>query len=199
MTGAVVSRWSGQILEPVDSLAFIGRNPLDAPNVFIATGDSGNGMTHGAIAGLLLRDLVLGRPNPWAELYDPARKSLRAADKWVREVARSSKPFARWVQPAEIDSSDELKHGEAGVLRRGATFVAVRRDESGQLVELSAVCPHLGCIVGWNAGERTWDCPCHGSRFAPDGHVVNGPAKGGLARIEEGDPVIPVGTSLGEV
>jgi Rieske Fe-S protein len=195
MAGGVQSRWSGQVLEPVDSLAFIGRNPLDDPNVFIATGDSGNGMTHGVIAGLLLRDLVLGRANPWAELYDPARKSPRAIGRWVAGAARSSKPYAEWLQPAELASADELKDGEAGVLRRGASFVAVRRDETGRLHELSAVCTHLGCIVGWNADERTWDCPCHGSRFAPDGHVVNGPAKTGLARLAgAGEPEVPAET-----
>jgi glycine/D-amino acid oxidase-like deaminating enzyme/nitrite reductase/ring-hydroxylating ferredoxin subunit len=193
--GGLVSRWSGQVLEPVDGLAFIGRNPLDDENVFIATGDSGNGMTHGAIAGLLLRDLVLGHANPWAELYDPARKSLRAAAAWASEAARSTRPYLRWALPAEIGSTDELGNGQAGVLRRGASFVGVRRDEAGRLHELSAVCTHLGCVVGWNADERTWDCPCHGSRFAPDGHVVNGPAKIGLARREgAGEPDVPAET-----
>jgi Rieske Fe-S protein len=101
------------------------------------------------------------------------------------------------VQPAELESSDALKNGEAGVLRRGASFVAARRDEAGRLVELSAVCPHLGCVVGWNAAERTWDCPCHGSRFAPDGHVVNGPAKDGLAPLQEdAETATPAGRSF---
>ena len=79
MAKAATYKWSGQVLEPADSLAFIGRNPLDKDNVFIATGDSGHGMTHGTIAGMLITDLVLGRPNPWAQLYDPSRRTLRAA------------------------------------------------------------------------------------------------------------------------
>jgi glycine/D-amino acid oxidase-like deaminating enzyme/nitrite reductase/ring-hydroxylating ferredoxin subunit len=182
--GPVRHRWSGQVLEPADGLAFIGRNPMDAGNVFIATGDSGNGMTHGTIAGLLIADLLAGRPNPWADLYDPSRKSLRAAKDFVRENVQSQVGYAGWVTPGEVESVDAIAPGEGAVVRRGLHKIAASRDAAGTLTERSAVCTHLGCIVEWNSGEKTWDCPCHGSRFAPDGHVVNGPAKGGLAPIE---------------
>jgi nitrite reductase/ring-hydroxylating ferredoxin subunit len=170
-------RWSGQVLEPVDGLAFIGRNPLDTPNVYIATGDSGNGMTHGTIAGILLTDLIQGRPNAWETLYDPARKSLKAAKDFAAENLNVAGQYADWVKPGDVGSAEEVAPGTGAVVRRGASFVACYRSESGALTELSAVCTHLGCIVGWNPGEKTWDCPCHGSRFSPDGHVVNGPAK----------------------
>ena len=182
--GPVRNRWSGQVLEPADGVAFIGRNPLDAVNVFIATGDSGNGMTHGTIAGLLITDLVVGRENPWAELYDPARKSLRSARAYLRENVQSQVGYAGWVTPGEVDSVDAIRPGEGAVVRRGMQKIAASRDASGTLTTCSAVCTHLGCIVEWNTGEQTWDCPCHGSRFAPDGHVVNGPARDGLAPIE---------------
>ncbi|MGH7337252.1 MAG: FAD-dependent oxidoreductase, partial [Myxococcota bacterium] len=174
--GAVEFRWSGQVMEPVDSLAFIGRNPGDHDNVLIATGDSGNGITHGAIAGILLSDLILGRESPWAELYDPARKSLGALGTFACEAAASQVGYAGHFTPGEVASEREIALGEGAVVRRGLSKVAVYRDADGRFVERSAVCPHLGCIVEWNRTEKTWDCPCHGSRFATDGHVVNGPA-----------------------
>ncbi len=182
--GSFTYRWSGQVLEPADGLAFIGRNPMDADNVFIATGDSGNGMTHGTIAGLLLADLIAGRANPWADLYDPSRKSLRAAKDFLRENVQSQVGYAGYVTPGEVDSVDAIRPGEGAIVRRGLHKIAASRDASGKLTECSAVCTHLGCIVEWNTGEKTWDCPCHGSRFAPDGHVVNGPARHGLEPIE---------------
>ena len=157
---------------------------MDAGNVFVATGDSGNGMTHGTIAGLLLADLISGRENPWTELYDPARKSLRAAKDFIRENVQSQVGYAGYVTPGDVESVDAIKPGEGAVVRRGLHKVAASRDASGKLTECSAVCTHLGCIVEWNSGEKTWDCPCHGSRFAPDGHVVNGPARDGLAAAE---------------
>jgi glycine/D-amino acid oxidase-like deaminating enzyme/nitrite reductase/ring-hydroxylating ferredoxin subunit len=177
-------RWSGQIMEPGDSLAFIGRNPMDADNVFIATGDSGNGMTHGTIAGILLTDLLQGRANPWADLYDPGRITLRAAKEYAAELAKSNAPFGQWVTPGEVSSVSEIPPGEGGILRRGLHKIAVYRDPMGAVIELSAVCRHLGCIVEWNTSEKTWDCPCHGSRYAPDGRVLNGPARTDLTRAE---------------
>lgn len=169
-------RWSGQIMEPVDSLALIGRNPLDSDNVYIATGDSGTGMTHGTIAGMLLTDLIMGRPNPWAALYDPSRKTLGAMKEFASENLNVAVQYARHMTPGELDDVSQIQRGEGAILRRGVSKVAVYRDDDGALHERSAVCTHLGCVVQWNSTERTWDCPCHGSRFHTDGHVVNGPA-----------------------
>ncbi|HVR70942.1 MAG TPA: FAD-dependent oxidoreductase [Vicinamibacteria bacterium] len=184
MAKDVAFRWSGQVMEPVDGLAFIGKNPLDEDNVFIATGDSGNGMTHGTIAGLLLTDLIQGRANPWATLYDPSRKTLRATRDWVVEAAQSTAPYAEWLTPGEVSKVDEIPAGEGAVLRRGLSKVAAYRDPSGRVVERSAVCRHLGCLVEWNSGEKTWDCPCHGSRYTAEGRVVNGPATTDLPPAE---------------
>jgi glycine/D-amino acid oxidase-like deaminating enzyme/nitrite reductase/ring-hydroxylating ferredoxin subunit len=169
-------RWSGQVMEPVDSLAFIGRNPGDEPNVYIATGDSGHGLTHGTIAGMLLTDLILGRENPWADLYDPSRTTLRTAMTYVAENANVAVQFLNWLAPGSFRSTDDIPPGEGVVVQRGLHKVAVCRDDEGRLHECSAVCTHLGCIVNWNGAEKTWDCPCHGSRFGPDGTVLNGPA-----------------------
>jgi glycine/D-amino acid oxidase-like deaminating enzyme/nitrite reductase/ring-hydroxylating ferredoxin subunit len=169
-------QWSGQVMEPVDGLAYIGRNPGDRGHVFVATGDSGQGMTHGTIAGVLISDLILGRPNEWERLYDPSRKTLRSGGEYVRENLNVVKHYAEYLTPGEVHSEGEIGPGEGAVIRDRLKKLAVYRDDAGTLHRLSAVCPHLGCIVHWNSLERSWDCPCHGSRFAVDGHVLNGPA-----------------------
>lgn len=184
--GPIEYRWSGQVMEPVDCLAFIGRNPMDKDNVYIATGDSGNGMTHGTIAGILITDLIHGRKNDWERLYDPARKSVKSAGTFIEENANVVKHMVRdWVKPSEVDNVESIGRGEGAILRRGASKIAVYRDEQGQLHERSAVCTHLGCVVQWNGGEKSWDCPCHGSRFDCEGRILNGPAIKPLSDVEE--------------
>lgn len=178
-------RWSGQVMETIDGLAFIGRNPLDRPNVFIATGDSGMGMTHGTIAGILLTDLILGRDNPWATLYDPSRKTLGALGEFAKENLNVAKQYGDWLTGGDVESADKIAPGTGAILRRGLSKVAVYRDEHGLLHERTAVCPHLGCIVQWNQAEATWDCPCHGSRFDRFGTVLNGPANRDLEAVEK--------------
>jgi glycine/D-amino acid oxidase-like deaminating enzyme/nitrite reductase/ring-hydroxylating ferredoxin subunit len=184
MIEGIEFRWSGQVMEPVDGLAFIGRNPLDADNVFICTGDSGQGMTHGTIASILLTDLILGRENPWATLYDPSRIKVRAAVEFARENLNVAKSYGQWFTSGEVESARDIPPESGGIIRRGAKKIAAYRDARGELHELSAVCSHLGCIVNWNSVEKTWDCPCHGSRFDPLGNVVNGPAIHDLRPVE---------------
>jgi glycine/D-amino acid oxidase-like deaminating enzyme/nitrite reductase/ring-hydroxylating ferredoxin subunit len=174
--------WSGQVMEPVDGLGYIGRNPADKGHILVATGDSGHGMTHGTIAGILLTDLIAGRPSEWARLYDPARKSLGSAAEYLKENVNVAKQYLDYVSPGEVGSADEIQPGHGALLRQGLAKLAVYRDEQGALHSLSAVCTHLGCIVHWNSLERTWDCPCHGSRFGVDGAVLNGPAVVGLEK-----------------
>ncbi len=181
----VEARWSGQVLEPMDGLAFIGRNPGDEPNVYVVTGDSGHGMTHGTIAGMLLTDLIGGRDNPWAKLYDPSRRLLWAAGEFVSENVNVAAQYLDWVKPGDVRDVGEIAPGEGAVLRVGLRMVAVSKDELGQPRRLSAVCPHLGCIVHWNNAEKTWDCPCHGSRFDVRGQVLNGPATAALSPVAE--------------
>jgi glycine/D-amino acid oxidase-like deaminating enzyme/nitrite reductase/ring-hydroxylating ferredoxin subunit len=181
--GKITHRWSGQVMEPVDGLGFIGRNPGQT-RVFIATGDSGQGVTGGALAGIILADLIAGTENPWAEIYDPSRKPLRALGKFVSENTTAVRSFAQYLLPGEISSLGSLKPGEGGILRSGLRKVAACRDSSGRLHLRSAACPHAGCVVAWNSLEQCWDCPCHGSQFAPDGSVLNGPSFGPLASVE---------------
>ena len=184
MAQDVEFRWSGQVLEPVDYMAFIGPNPGGDPgNVYIATGDSGHGMTHGTIAGMLLTDMIMVRPNPWTQLYDPNRVSLRSAGELAKENINVAFQYKDYVTPGEVASTDDIAPGSGAVIRRGVHKVAAYRDERGVLHERSAVCTHLRCIVAWNSAEGTFDCPCHGSRFDPYGRVVNGPAIGDLEAL----------------
>lgn len=182
--GEVIAAWSGQVIEPADGLALIGRNPHDK-NVYIATGDSGNGLTHGTIAGMIITDLIQGRTNRWAELYDPGRLTLRAVGDFLSENVNTAAQYADWITAGETRNPDGLCPGEGAVIREGLHKIAVCRDETGKLHRLSATCPHLGGIVRWNHLERTWDCPCHGSRFAADGAVLNGPSIGDLKPVSE--------------
>ena len=183
--GEVEYRWSGQVMEPVDGLAFIGRNPLDDDNVYIATGDSGQGMTHGTIAGMLLTDLIQGRENKWEDLYNPSRIRLKALPEYASENINVAGQYADYVTAGDIKSEEELKPGEGAIMREGVSKIAVYRDQAGTIHKLSAACPHLGCIVAWNSTEETWDCPCHGSRFGANGQVYQGPANSNLAEVEE--------------
>jgi len=183
--GGVVAHWSGQIMEPADLVAFIGRNPMDHNNVFVAAGDSGNGITHGAIAGLLISDLVLGRPNPWAKLYDPSRVTLKAATSYADTNLHVAEHLAEWLTAGDVESIEQIPKDSGAVIRQGLGKLAVYRDETGQLHKRSAVCSHLKCIVSWNDAERTWDCACHGSRFDRFGQVVNGPAGAPLPAAED--------------
>jgi glycine/D-amino acid oxidase-like deaminating enzyme/nitrite reductase/ring-hydroxylating ferredoxin subunit len=173
--GEEVSRWSGQVLETIDYCGFIGRNP-GSENVYVATGDSGQGMTHGVVAGMLLKDLIVSGASPWEAAYDPARKTPASIVNFLAENVTALKNFAEYLRPGEISSADELEAGQGGILRDGLRKLAVCRDLEGTLHISSASCTHLGCHVHWNSTEQCWDCPCHGSQFAPDGSVLNGPA-----------------------
>ncbi|MEO7971107.1 MAG: FAD-dependent oxidoreductase [bacterium] len=185
MVESIEYRWSGEVLEPNDGLAFIGRNPLDSKNVYIATGDSGNGMTHGTIAGILLTDLIVGRKNEWESIYDPSRITLKALPEFVKENLNVAAQYTDLVVGADVDSVDEIKRGAGAVISRGLHKVAVYRDPRGETHEMSAVCRHLGCIVNWNTLENSWDCPCHGSRYDALGHVIQGPANSDLPPVED--------------
>jgi nitrite reductase/ring-hydroxylating ferredoxin subunit len=183
--GEIAFQWSGQVMEPVDGMGYIGRNPADEDNVYIVTGDSGNGMTHGAIAGMLIPELIRRGDHAWAKLYDPSRITLRTTPDFAKENLNVARQYVDYFTSGDISSADDLKPGEGAVIRRGAKKIAVYRDDAGALHEMTAVCPHLKCIVHWNRTETTWDCPCHGSRFDALGKVLNGPSVADLAPIEK--------------
>jgi glycine/D-amino acid oxidase-like deaminating enzyme/nitrite reductase/ring-hydroxylating ferredoxin subunit len=181
--GDVVHRWSGQVYEPVDSLGFFGRNPGGSKTTFIATGDSGNGLTHGTLAGITLSQLIRGQPAPYAELYDPARRTLKAGVEYLRENANMAVQYRDRVLPGELADVAELAPGTGAVVRQAGHLVAAFRDEAGALHLHSAICPHLGGVVHFNPAEGSFDCPVHGSRFdAGSGACLNGPAAQDLSR-----------------
>ena len=177
-------RWSGQVLETMDGLAFIGKDPAGLENVFVVTGDSGMGMTHGTIAGMLLSDVIAGRENPWADAYDPSRKPLKGLPDFLRENLNVAAQYTDWLTGGDVSSAAEIQPGTGAILRDGAAKHAVYRSDDGQLHARSAVCTHLGCVVQWNKAEKSWDCPCHGSRFDAFGKVIHGPASKDLEPVE---------------
>jgi len=181
--GDIEWRWSGQVIEPVDGLAFIGRDPGGEDHVYVVTGDSGNGLTHGTLAGGVIAALIAGRDDPWNGLYDPRRSPMHALGTWLSENANVAVQYGDWLARGGIRP---LANDDAIIVRSGVHRIAVYRGTDGALRAFSAQCPHLGCSVRWNTIERTWDCPCHGSRFDPvDGRVLNGPAAHPLTRIGE--------------
>ncbi|MGD9964984.1 MAG: FAD-dependent oxidoreductase [Hyphomonadaceae bacterium] len=184
--GAMTHAWSGQVYEPVDYLPFIGRNP-GHERVFVVTGDSGQGMTMGATAGLIIPDLIEGRENSWCDLFRPARKSLASAAAYVSENKDVVANLAEYAAAKTKSSADEIAPGEGALLRDGLNIVAAYRAPSGELHLRSASCTHIGCVVHWNSFETCWDCPCHGSQFSPEGEVLQGPAFKPLAEAEEAE------------
>lgn len=183
MCGTVERRWSGEVMEPADGLAYIGHNAVGHKNVYVVTGDSGNGMTHGAIAALLIPEQIAGhgKDHPWTHLYDPARKiGVHALRRYAQENVNTLAQYRDWFKRGDVKDESEIKPGAGATLTHGLKHLAVYKDHAGNCTRLSAVCPHLGGIVRWNDQEQTWDCPCHASRFARDGAVIHGPANSGL-------------------
>jgi glycine/D-amino acid oxidase-like deaminating enzyme/nitrite reductase/ring-hydroxylating ferredoxin subunit len=169
-------QWSGQVLETIDGLAMIGQKPGGNAQSFIITGDSGQGMTHGTIGGMLLTDLITGKKNAWEDVYHPSRLRLGALGKFVQENAETAKDVTMdYLGSADVASMDEVKPGQGATMRKGLTKIALYRDNDGTMYARTAICPHKGCMIRWNDGEKSWDCPCHGSRYNAYGDVLNGP------------------------
>jgi glycine/D-amino acid oxidase-like deaminating enzyme/nitrite reductase/ring-hydroxylating ferredoxin subunit len=194
--GELRYHWSGQILEPVDGLAYIGQVDRDEP-MLVATGDSGHGITHGTIAGMLIGAILAGRESPWRKLYDPHRLNFRSLPALARENLNTFGQYRGWLSSADVDDVSHIPRQSGAVLRRGLKRIAAFRDAEGQLHMRSAVCPHLGGVVQWNSSEESWDCPCHGSRFDALGRVICGPANSDLGepgdedRINQAEIVAP--------
>ena len=184
--GSVTHRWSGQVMDTIDYASFTGRNPGNK-NVYVHTGDSGQGITHGVVAGLIIASMIVSGRELWQNLYAPSRKTASGLSTWVSENLTAVKNFAEYLAPGEVSSFDEIESGNGAIVRSGLNKVAAYRDENGAMHAYSAACTHLGCHLHWNSFERCWDCPCHGSQFDIDGAVLNGPAIHPLERIEIGD------------
>jgi hypothetical protein len=180
-------RWSGMVQEPMDFMPFSGRNPGNK-NIYIHTGDSGQGITNGVAGSLTIMPLIIGEDSRYAPVLDPARKSFTSTSsigEFIREQAGAVKNFAEYLGPGDVKSADDLQPGQGAIIREGLKQVATYKAEDGTVIRRSPACTHLGCLVHWNGFEGCWDCPCHGSQFAPDGQVLNGPAVQPLAEVEE--------------
>lgn len=180
--GEEVVRWSGQVQEPSDGLGVIGVAPTKGDDVYVITGDSGMGLTHGTLGATLVTDLITGRPNAYVKIYDPKRHLMNREA--IKEDLNANAQYLDYVTGGDIKSPDDLKPGEGGLMRSGLTKLAVYKDEQGQVHQCSAVCPHLAGIVQWNPVEKSWDCPVHGSRFTCTGALLMGPSTDDLAKAE---------------
>ena len=176
-------RWSGQVIETPDGLPYIGRV---ADHQYSATGFAGNGMTFGTLSAIMIADAIAGRKNPWAELFDPGRL---AVDRGLWDYVKENADYPYYLVRDQLTAPDthslrSIRRGEGKIIERDGAKVAASRDDRGKLVMRSATCTHMGCIVKWNTAEKTWDCPCHGSRFTPAGAVISGPAESPLGEVK---------------
>lgn len=177
---AELYRWSGQILETADGLPYIGKSSF-SDRVWVATGYRGNGMTLGTCAAQIVANRILGRSDEFEDVFDATRVTpIASAAAYVRENLTTARHLVADRLHASRGDPVALAVGEGGVFVEDGERRAISRDENGALVRLSATCPHLGCVVAWNSAEKSWDCPCHGSRFGASGKVINGPARTGL-------------------
>ncbi|MBY0415715.1 MAG: FAD-dependent oxidoreductase [Bdellovibrionales bacterium] len=187
----ILYQWSGQVMEPVDGLAFLGHNPMDEKNVYVITGDSGNGMTHSTIGAMLITDQIMNRPNIWAKLYSPSRISLLASGKFFSENLNVAAQYLDWLNPNFESEISTLKKDDGMIFRKNGKLMAAYKNASGAVEYMSASCPHLAGVVTWNSSEKSWDCPCHGSRFDCHGSVIEGPAVSDLAKVNfQGEKIV---------
>ncbi|MGI8598424.1 MAG: FAD-dependent oxidoreductase [Chitinophagaceae bacterium] len=184
----IVNQWSSQYFEPSDGLAYIGHLPGNPENVYVATGYSGNGITYSHIAAITLRDLIVKGDSDFKEIYEPSRiKMVAGFANFVKENADVVKEFfAKRLAIEKITALADLAPGEARLVKYDGKSVALYKDEDGKFHAVNPVCPHAKCMVGWNNAEKSWDCPCHGSRFSVNGELLTGPARSDLERIDIG-------------
>lgn len=181
--GPVSHRWSGQVYEPSDYAPFIGKSP-GFEQVYLITGDSGEGLTTGVAGALVIRDLIDRGTSPWSDVYDPGRLMLRGATEFVKENIDAAQHWAAHLGGGEAASVDDIRPGEGALVKIGGKMTATYRTDEGELKVCSARCTHLGCVVRWNPFEQCWDCPCHGSHFSTDGEPLQGPAFEPLSKVE---------------
>ncbi|HTE42292.1 MAG TPA: FAD-dependent oxidoreductase, partial [Steroidobacteraceae bacterium] len=178
----VTHRWMGQVIETDDGLPFIGEN---ADRQFLATGFSGNGFTLGTIAAVMARDRLLRHHNPWADLFRVDRKPFHGGLwRYLTENADFPSNFLRDRFTRTEESIEDVRPGQGKIVMLDGEKVAAYRSDEGNLMVCSPVCTHMKCLVGWNGADKTWDCPCHGSRFHTDGSVLSGPAELPLEAID---------------
>lgn len=178
--------WSSQYFEPADGLPYIGHLPGNPPNIFVATGFGGNGMIYGTASADIIADLICSGKSGYEDLFDPGRvKPVAGFENFVKEAADVAGIFiSKRLDIEKIDGFGELEKGEAKVVKLDGDSVAIYKDNTGELFAVNPACPHIKCMVAWNTLEKSWDCPCHGSRFSFTGELLTAPARKGLNRID---------------
>ena len=179
-------KWSSQFFSPADGLPYIGHLPHNPSNVFVATGFGGNGMTYSHVTALVLTDMIVKGESRYQKLFDPNRiKPMAGFENFVKESADVVAKFiGDRIHKVKIKELSEIAAGEAKVVKYEGDSIALYKDEKGGLHAVNPACTHVNCIVGWNSAEKTWDCPCHGSRFSMDGEVLTAPARKDLEKID---------------
>ncbi|MCS0608075.1 FAD-dependent oxidoreductase [Massilia solisilvae] len=186
--GPVDYRWSAQRYRSEDLLPCIGRN-VDSARTWIATGFSGDGLTYGTLAGMMVAEQMRGRPTPWDDLYSPSRLANgKRPDGFERERTEAAPSAVLPLDQAARALFADLPLCESRQLEHGGQKLAAFRCEDGRVLIVGAKCTHMGCDLQWNDAETSWDCHCHGSRFGPDGQVLEGPALTPLARAPDISP-----------
>ncbi|MFC3198076.1 FAD-dependent oxidoreductase [Parapedobacter deserti] len=180
---SIAYTWAAQHYKPADALPYIGNSPTEK-NIFIATGFAADGLVYGTLSGMIISDLIMNKENPYAKMYSPTRFTpIASATKFVKENLDVGYQLVKdLLFYGDADEVKDIKIGQGKTIKLNNERLAVYRDEQGAVHLVSGICPHMGCAVHWNNGEKTWDCPCHGSRFGIDGEVLEGPAFTGLAK-----------------
>ncbi len=179
-------RWTNEDYTSMDHVPFVGWSSLANDALLVATGFNAWGITNGAAAAMMIADIITERDNPWLELFDARRiRPIAGAAEFVKGAGQVASHLFGGYLARKPRRPEALASGEGAVMKVDGHNVAAYRDEAGALHIVSAACSHMGCLVGWNEIDRTWDCPCHGSRFEPDGTVIHGPAVAPLAKAED--------------
>ncbi|MBD0332804.1 MAG: FAD-dependent oxidoreductase, partial [Chitinophagaceae bacterium] len=183
--GAQAYQWGAQHYRSSDGLPTVGKAHKNS-EVYIATGFSTDGLTYGTMSAQIITDLITGKDNAYAEIYSPNRHHpIQSAPSFIKENVNVLVQYLKdFPGIGDVKEADEIKPGQGRVISEGGEKIAAYRDENNKLHLCSAVCTHMECIVNWNEAERTWDCPCHGSRFSYEGTVIEGPAISDLAKKE---------------
>ena len=176
-----IAHWSAQDCVSADGIPYIGRYAESRPNWYVATGFHKWGMTSAMASAMLLRDLICGRENPYADVFAPDRFDAKTLTGIAAEGGQAVKGLAKELFQIPAERAAEIPGGHGGVVLLHGEKVGVYKTEDGRLYPVDIRCPHLGCQLEWNPDERSWDCPCHGSRFDRFGHLISGPAQEDLA------------------
>lgn len=172
----ILFRWSTQDCMTIDGIPYVGHFNSNTPNLYIATGFQKWGMTNSMVSAMLIRDLIVKGKSPWQDVYNPSRKTILASAKdfIVQNINVAEQLIDGKLSPVPDDI--DVKNGEGKVVMVDGKRAGAYRDEKGNLHLVNTTCTHMGCELNWNSAERTWDCPCHGSRFTYDGKIIEGPA-----------------------